>query len=72
MIIGGRVIGDLLCMFLAPIYAYYVARELKIYKRLGIDSSKPKIEKPKKQTSNDIVIEMLRSTIIKSADDREY
>jgi hypothetical protein len=73
MIIFERVILDLVCVFLAPLYAYYVAKELKIYKRLGIEPSKPtKPKKPRKQTSNDIVIDMLRSTIIKSADDREY
>ena len=73
MIIGQRVFMDLVCIFLAPIYAYYVAKELKIYKRLGIDSSNPtKPRKLKKLSSNDTVIEMLRSTIIKGADDREY
>ena len=69
MIIGQHLVMDLLCMFLAPIYAYFVAKELKIYKRLGIDSKPEKSKKPKKQTSNDIVIEMLRSTIIEDKKD---
>ena len=57
---------SVVCMVFAPIYAYLVAKELKIYKRLGIETSKP--QKPKILSSNETVIEMLRSTIIK---DRE-
>jgi hypothetical protein len=36
MIISQRIIMDITCIIFAPLYAYLVARELKIYKRLGI------------------------------------
>ena len=66
IIIFLRIGMSIMCMVFAPIYAYLVAKELKIYKRLGIETSKP--QKPKILSSNETVIEMLRSTVIK---DRE-
>lgn len=36
IIIIQRIGMSIICMVFAPIYAYLVARELKIYKRLGI------------------------------------